>query len=556
MKKWIPSPNIKISNQFEDIINCDKSLIILAGPGAGKTEILAQKSSYLLTTGKCPWPKKILCLTFKNEASKNIKNRVFSRTKNTSRFSSYTFHGFANSILSRFKTVLPENIRPNDSFEIFFGKGKENESTKNKIHINLVIGYAIKILESNDDIRNMISDSYKYIFIDEFQDTTDEQYRLITTIFNRNINNIICVGDINQSIMIWAGADTNIFNKFSQDFNPETLLLTENHRSSDELKKSLNNFLPYIEKGTTPGKNEFSSDNLKILFFDNELSEADFLAEEISFHIENGGNASDYCILTKQFSDQYSSKITTKLALRNISTLQFNELQDALSEPIGRLFTCILYAYLDSTPKEWGNFTDIILEMNNIYDDDDDAEYNLVTSISDFISKSKKENDLSTIEDIIKLIKATFSHIGSKKIRSRWIQYQNISYLNKVWKTLELHLRNTYNSVSNKSFTPSVFSGEGSVHIMNIHKCKGLEYKHVILLGFEDQAFWSYDDKEFGERCVIYVALSRAKEKITVTFVNNRSTRKKNEQFSTIEKLTTVTNILTESCGFSLENKS
>ncbi|WP_197476071.1 UvrD-helicase domain-containing protein, partial [Oleiphilus sp. HI0043] len=96
-----------------NIITCDDSIAVLAGAGAGKTELLAQKASYLFYTANCPWPKRILSLTFKTEAQINIKERVSKRCGDkAARFDSFTFHALCKSIVDRFKNTLPRAERP------------------------------------------------------------------------------------------------------------------------------------------------------------------------------------------------------------------------------------------------------------------------------------------------------------------------------------------------------------------------------------------------------------------------------------------------------------
>lgn len=100
LPQWNPEEFIVKTNELESIIYEQDSLSILAGPGAGKTEMLAQKTIYLLEHDICPWPKKILFLTFKNEASKNVKDRVLKRSSEANdRFLSKTYHSFAKSIV-------------------------------------------------------------------------------------------------------------------------------------------------------------------------------------------------------------------------------------------------------------------------------------------------------------------------------------------------------------------------------------------------------------------------------------------------------------------------
>lgn len=117
---WIPKGGIILEEPalgtVKDITNC----LVIAGPGAGKTELLAQKLDYLFSTNKCIAPKKILALSFKTDAASNLKERVKKRYGNeyASRFTSLTYSAFEKMILDQFRNVLPENIRPSKDYII------------------------------------------------------------------------------------------------------------------------------------------------------------------------------------------------------------------------------------------------------------------------------------------------------------------------------------------------------------------------------------------------------------------------------------------------------
>ncbi|WP_231877442.1 UvrD-helicase domain-containing protein, partial [Oleiphilus sp. HI0043] len=90
-----------------------------------------------------------------------------------------------------------------------------------------LIGLAIRILRSRDDIRNMFASSYEYVFVDEFQDTTNEQYTLLKLMFQNTATKVLAVGDLNQSIMLWAGARQTIFKDFLNEFSAQSKLLVK-----------------------------------------------------------------------------------------------------------------------------------------------------------------------------------------------------------------------------------------------------------------------------------------------------------------------------------------
>lgn len=277
----------------------DNNTLIIAGPGAGKTELLAQKACYLLQTNQCSYPKRILAISFKRDAKTNLKERVELRTSKqlASRFDSMTFDSFAKSILDRFCNGLPEEWKPSVDYEIdsniqkahvlkellmkMIGKDglsrydidtinrwrfeKEyftkyplvdypfteysvckitsynlwkyllKEVYPSKLSFPMISRLAELIILKNPLIRKAILNTYSHIFLDEFQDTTNIQYELTKACFLGSDCKFTAVGDGKQKIMDWAGALTGIFEYFQKDFNSKTYRLIRNYRSAPNL---------------------------------------------------------------------------------------------------------------------------------------------------------------------------------------------------------------------------------------------------------------------------------------------------------------------------------
>ena len=135
--QWKPSDGIVLEANAKEAIITNDNILVQAGPGAGKTELLAQKASYLFQTGSCPAPFNILAISFKRDAAENIKERVSKRAgkKEGSRFISKTFDAFAKLIVDRFYLVLPKDLRPRPQYEI------PSNSTQTKIY-ERAFGYA------------------------------------------------------------------------------------------------------------------------------------------------------------------------------------------------------------------------------------------------------------------------------------------------------------------------------------------------------------------------------------------------------------------------------
>ncbi|HDM8373748.1 TPA: ATP-dependent helicase [Yersinia enterocolitica] len=552
MMQWQPSEGITPTPELMDIILCDQSVSVLAGAGAGKTELLAQKSNYLLQTGKCMWPKRILCLSYKKEAQENIKERVMKRCgQKGDRFDSYTFDAFFKSIVDRFKDILSMDKRPLNSYDLVFSSKESNG--KDKLSFDLIRQLALEILKIRADIVDLFSLTYSHVFIDEFQDTRSDQYELIKLLFKDKGTQLLAVGDINQSIMLWAGARKTVFEDCEKEFNTTKKLLVQNFRASDEIQEVLRCFIHFVQNDVNFSPITRSVDSCTIHHYDNEFSEADDLANKIENFIASGIEEKEICVLAKQQSEQYTEKLRDKLTTKGIRNLDMSELQDVLKEPLGRIFSSLFKVCTSRSPSSYTELCDLYLALHRV-NYGDEKEDGLIKSLSDKIAENREKLINSANPDLLILcIKDIIKFFGVNKIMGRWNQYKSTNHWDKLWSSLEQHLRYTIGATQSLNEAALMFQAENSVQIMNIHKCKGLEYKVIIFLGLEDQAFWNYKKAKFENDCALYVALSRAKEKILVTTAENREHRmnngydNRNSKYKLVEP---IYSFLTSHCKF------
>lgn len=554
MNEWKPTKGIEPTQELMDIITCDRSVSVLACAGAGKTELLAQKANYLLVTGICPWPKRILSLTFKTEAQANIKVRIGKRCgEASSRFDSFTFHAFCKSVVDRFKNILPLSQRPHDGYDIVF---KESEAKKNsKILMERLIDMAIIILKEREDVRAMFSNSYSHVFVDEFQDTTNKQYELLKLLFQGTPSKLLSVGDINQSIMLWADARETVFDDFLNDFSAEQKYLLKNYRASDEIGRVLDVFIDYIKNPTEEvDSSDVSSPNCSVSIFSNEVQEAKLVSQSIKALIDGGVNNKDICILTKQQSALYTERISGELARLGIEHADMNELQDAFKEPLGLIFSQFLKALFSPSLKNTMEIYGVALSLNRV-EIGDKKEHEIVSTISQYIAQKREQlNEQTTIDELISYVVDFVHFLDLGKIKGRWKQYRSVGFYQKTWNTLETRLRQTYAQVGGVKDSVVLFNSPNTIHIMNIHKCKGLEYDYVYFVGLEDQAFWNYKSQTFEDNCAIYVALSRARKSINITYSMLRANRSysqwRDNRPSSWSALSSVYKVLLHKCKF------
>lgn len=309
---WLPSDRIVLEASALKAVKQSGNVSVMAGPGAGKTELLAQKAGFLFETGECKARKKILAISFKVDAAKNLEERVKKRYGKdiAMRFESKTFDSFAKGLLDQFIWAVPENYRPNKKYDLILFekeinriiKGNLKESnpyypnwqyeysedvlnkklieerlpldliesdlyswlinkswsilTKGTSSLNSSLTFPMisiiveYLLRNNPQLIKAIRSTYTHVFLDEFQDTTHVQYDLIKTLFIDSKVSITAVGDEKQRIMGWAGAIDDAFNVFKNDFNSSEFTLINNFRSAPELVKIQNVFSKSISENS------------------------------------------------------------------------------------------------------------------------------------------------------------------------------------------------------------------------------------------------------------------------------------------------------------------
>jgi len=307
--EWCPSDGIQLDQDSLDVVRSQISQAVQAGPGAGKTELLAQRAAFLLQTNTCPAPKKILAISFKRDAAKNLKERVAKRVgpELSGRFDSYTFDAFAKGILDRFREGLPDWIQPDRNYEVAFPDWRiwkefgdrpnleepfsqetfHQDTVKNghaylgrvpspfpmrrpdpasaveamtlgwwtnqlsrtpqTLTFDMVKTLAHTIIHLNAPIKSAFLNSYTHVFLDEFQDTTLPQYALLKEIFSGSQSILTAVGDNKQLIMTFAGATSERFQQFSTDFNAQDVALASNFRSNQRIVDIVNSMAKAIE---------------------------------------------------------------------------------------------------------------------------------------------------------------------------------------------------------------------------------------------------------------------------------------------------------------------
>jgi len=298
-KDWLPSGIEALEANALKVLRSTENRSVIAGPGAGKTELLAQRAAFLLQSGASKSPRRILAISFKKDAATNLAMRVRQRCQpeHAARFDSLTFDAFAKGLIDRFGQVLPESWRPDPDYRLIFplspdyreflqrdvgappdgiGRYRDIQAlsvdtfVRRRLFANrleetpgqpasliewLVSEYWAKqyggkktalsfpmigrlvelLLRTTPVARNALQLTYSHVFLDEFQDTTQVQYDLLETIFLGSTTVLTAVGDNKQQIMRWAMAMEDPFKTFEKRFAALRVPLFNNYRSSPEL---------------------------------------------------------------------------------------------------------------------------------------------------------------------------------------------------------------------------------------------------------------------------------------------------------------------------------
>lgn len=293
---WEPTGIDELESAAWEALLDERCTAVVAGPGAGKTEFLAQRAAFLLQTGLCPAPRRILAISYKRDSAANLARRVADRVpEHAGRFVSLTFDAFTKGLVDRFRSALPSAWALNGSYEIEFWAAREQryfvtslaESASGKLQLDFyglpgstfladVVGgwdlpadpkhmpdrpadlaalawwrehylrpstqyvdfvmlnrLAELLARIRPQLRRALCITYPYVFVDEFQDTTRAQLSFLSSVFGDST--VTAVGDRKQRVMGFAGALPDALRQYASTFKAKEYRLTWNFRSSDSL---------------------------------------------------------------------------------------------------------------------------------------------------------------------------------------------------------------------------------------------------------------------------------------------------------------------------------
>ncbi|SEO77258.1 UvrD-helicase domain-containing protein [Mucilaginibacter sp. OK283] len=612
---WVPADGFELEDNALTVVKSTGNSLVLAGPGAGKTELLAQRASYLLQTNACTFPGKILAISFKRDAAFNLRERVKLRCGDdlSRRFDSMTFDSFAKQILDRFKMALPSDYSIDADYEIsmkdtetlsyyqladpdnnydqrqplalatlkkhtasslpLHAKGAANRlrkevwksmlaETPSKLNFKMIMRLAELIINKNPKIKAYLQQTYQYVFLDEFQDATDLQYDFFKACFLGSDSIYTAVGDDKQRIMLWAGALDAVFEDFMNDTGAAKVSLKMNFRCAPRLVKLLNHLTEHLL-----GKDDFATPSKKwdpdagecfVWVYNNPQEEMQSLLEEVKSWVDAEGlNLRDICILVKQQLGSYAGGLIRYFNEHGVKARDENAFQDLLTQEITQYIVSALYLIFGKKQAEYKKTA--LSFLSNIHTEFEDEQLlRLESSFHQFIKKATKSYAAKEItEDLLsRLIEEIVSFAGRDRIKAFYPAYKNVKYLNDLIKDILEKMVESGVYASDMPAALDQLTGKDTIPVMTVHKSKGLEYHTVIFIGLEDGAFWKFQDNPDEDKCTFFVALSRAKQRVVFTFCHQRPDKNGRMRSQSTENIGEILATLESSKIVTIEEKN
>ena len=604
--------------QYEAVVNTEGPCLVIAGAGSGKTKVLTHKIAYLIGEKQVkPW--NILAITFTNKAANEMKERIGNLVGDVAAdIWMGTFHSICVRILRRFidrigfdssfiifdtsdqrtlvkaciksiglddkmftdRSVLSEisnaknemlepdqyTVRANGDFrkekialvyEMYQKRLKEN----NAIDFDDIINYTIKILMENPDILEYYSDKFHYVLVDEYQDTNKAQFTLVTMFASKN-GNITVVGDNDQGIYSFRGADISNILNFERDFpGTEIIKLEQNYRCTGNILKAAN---AVIKNNEVTYKKELWTENEvgnlpAVYSAKNEYDEGTYIAQQIE-HLrrEEYYKYSDFAILYRMNTQSRAIEEILRresIPYKIIGGLKFyerKEIKDIISylrliqnpsdnlslkriinEPkrgIGKtsldkieelsissgvpMYEIIKNAEQYGLNRVFLNSREFVNAIEELRAKKDDIK------ISDLIKETLKKSGYTQALENENTIEAENRIENLDEFLTVAIEFEDESADNKLSDFLE--------GITLSSDIDNMEEAEETVTLMTLHSAKGLEFPVVFLVGMEEGIFPGYksigEPKELEEeRRLCYVGITRAKEHLFLTCSKQRT---------------------------------
>ncbi|MET9664887.1 ATP-dependent helicase [Streptomyces sp. NPDC006475] len=521
--QWHPVDGLVLEpNAMSAVTMADENVVVAAGPGAGKTELLAQRADFLLRTGQCPYPRRILAVSFKVDAARNLRERVRRRSGSrfASRFDSFTFHAFAKRVIDNYRPALTGSNALDPDYRIDPNDRIQGE----QITFKDLVPLALEIIETNAYARGGIRQAYSHVFLDEVQDCTDQQYRLIKAALGRTPAVLTAVGDTKQRIMAWAGALDGVMHTFANDFSARPLPLYQNFRSAPRLRRMQNRMIARMDPVAVSPDRELMGDDgvIEVLGFDTEHDEAKALAELIDGWLREGMPPSEIAVLVRQQPHLVAAALGSALARCGIAFRNEQNSQDLTAEPAAALvFNFIRVIADDRQPEAYADLMRIAARPSAPEDEATRFDGRLKRMVGNARAAVRGPGFRAEDSTAWRTLVHEFLNLVSRPVLTALSAgYQQGTRLDDVIEQALDAFSGELTLDGDPVQALRRLSETDAVRFLTIHKCKGLEFEKVVVLGVEEELFWSNPTAAISE---FFVAVSRAKHHLVLTHAKHRN---------------------------------
>ena len=519
--EWQPVDGLTLEpNALKAATASDRNVVVAAGPGAGKSELLAQRADYLFRTGTSPYPRRILAISFKVDAARNLRDRVRRRSGGqfAARFDSFTFHAFAKRLIDNYRPSLTSvELLPDYRID------PRARVPGEQITFGDLVPLALEILGNNAFARGALRQTYSHVFLDEFQDATEEQYEFVKTAFLGTGAILTAVGDAKQRIMAWAGALDGIMQTFTDDFTATPLPLYLNFRSEPRLRRMQNRMILDMDPAAASAVGDLLGEEgvIEVHQFDDPDQEAQALADLAAEWLENGVPPSEIAILVRQHSKPVTETLVAQLTARGIPSRNEQESQDLAAEPVAALI--FNYMWVLAGDRRHQAYTEL-MRVAARPSAADEAALRFDSQLSRRIREARttvsaQSFDRGNLAAWRPLIETFLETVSRPVLAALSPAYQQGDRLDDV-------IEQTYKAIETELAVDSDpvgalerLSDDDAIRILTIHKSKGLEFEKVVVLGVEHEFFWGDPHAAISE---FFVAISRAKNHLVLTHAKIR----------------------------------
>lgn len=581
--------------QKEAVLYINGPMLVLAGAGSGKTKVLTNRIANLIDNGISP--ANILAITFTNKAAKEMKDRVFNLIGNDAYMIQIsTFHSLGLKILKEnyeklgydknfvvidsddaltvIKKIMKDmNLSPqyynaknirnkissakNELMDLqsfanleydknvvkVYEKYLEKLKLNNSVDFDDLLILPIRLFREYPSVLESYQERYKYILIDEYQDTNECQY-IFSKMLAKKYKNIFVVGDNDQAIYAFRGANYKNILNFEKDYpDCKTILLEENYRSTKTILNAANSVIKNnkLRKDKNLWSNNEEGELIKYIRTDGEKEEADYVAKEIKKLISEGVNPVDIAVL---YRTNAQSRVMEEACLKNnipykiIGSFYFynrKEIKDLICylRLINNYKDDVSLLRVINVPKRKigektiDNISNVALENNSCLFDaiNSGKELEFKNLILDL--KEKCENlSLTEMVELVLDKSGMKQELENEKSLDSEIRLENLEEFKSITKNYEeeygvISLDDFLNEISLVSDMSEHQDGNNKVSLMTVHSVKGLEFDDVFVIGMEEGIFPHYNAINEGtnsaieeERRLCYVAITRAKKKL------------------------------------------